>query len=133
MQAFADVICVHAGLSPGWSNPVATLSELDPLRDQPELAFAISARYCDASGARASDWPAPAPPFKPWHEFWPPHAGEKRTVVYGHWARAGLNVRPQLRRLDSGCVWGGKLSAWIAEEDRIVQVPAARAYAEFED
>jgi len=134
VQAFADVICVHAGLSPHWTDPVATLARLDPLRDEPDLAFAISARYCDASGARAArDWPAPAAPFKPWHEFWPPNAQEARTVVYGHWARAGLHVRPQLRGLDSGCVWGGKLSAWIAEEDRIVQVPAARAYAEYED
>ena len=53
--------------------------------------------------------------------------------MYGHWARAGLYVRPQLRGLDSGCVWGGKLTAWIAEEDRIVQVPAARAYSDFDD
>lgn len=134
VQAFPDVICVHAGLAPHWNDPVSTLRRLDPLRDEPDLAFAISARYCDARGARAQrEWPAPAPPFKPWHEFWPPDARERRTVVYGHWARAGLNVRPQLRGLDSGCVWGGKLSAWIAEEDRIVQVPAARAYADFED
>ena len=54
----------------------------------------------------------------------------ERTVVFGHWARAGLIRRPQVLGLDTGCVWGGKLSAWIAEEDRIVQVDAARAYAE---
>jgi hypothetical protein len=29
-------------------------------------------------------------------------------------------------------VWGGKLTAWIAEEDRIVQVDAARQYAPHE-
>ncbi len=134
VQAFDDVICVHAGLDPRWSDPVAALARLDPLREEPDLAFAISARYCDARGTRPGrDWPAPPPPFQPWHEFWPPNAGERRTVVYGHWARAGLLLRPQLRGLDSGCVWGGKLSAWIAEEDRIVQVPAARAYAELED
>jgi len=134
VRAFPDVICVHAGLDPRWQDPVAALVRLDPLREEPDLAFAISARYCDEHGARpASDWPAPAPPFRPWHEFWPPGAAEKRTVVYGHWARAGLLLRPQLRGLDSGCVWGGKLSAWIAEEDRIVQVAAARAYADYED
>ncbi len=134
VQAFDDVLCVHAGLDPRWKDPVAALARLDPLREEPDLAFAISARYCDAEGARPkSDWPAPPPPFRPWHAFWPPHAGERRTVVYGHWARAGLLVRPQLRGLDSGCVWGGQLSAWIAEEDRIVQVPAARAYSDYDE
>jgi hypothetical protein len=33
-----------------------------------------------------------------------------------------LVVRQQCVGLDSGCVYGGKLSAWIAEEDRVVQV-----------
>jgi hypothetical protein len=45
----------------------------------------------------------------------------------------GLLVAPQLRGLDSGCVWGGELSAWIAEEDRVVSVPARRAYASIGD
>jgi len=134
VRAWPDVICVHAGLNPTWKDPVATLARLDPLPESPELGFAISVRHCDASGARPErDWPTPPPPFRPWHEFWPPASSEKRTLVYGHWARAGLIVRPQLRGLDSGCVWGGKLTAWIAEEDRIVQVPAARAYSDFED
>jgi len=134
VRAWPDVICVHAGLNPAWRDPVAVLARLDPLREEPDLGFALSVRYCDARGARPErDWPEPPPPFRPWHEFWPPGPDEKRTVVYGHWARAGLLVRPQLRGLDSGCVWGGKLSAWIAEEDRIVQVSAARAYSAYED
>jgi len=34
-----------------------------------------------------------------------------------------------VRGLDSGCVYGKELSAWIAEEDRIVAVPARRAWS----
>ena len=34
--------------------------------------------------------PPPSPPFRPWYEFWPRDAREKRTVVFGHWARNGL-------------------------------------------
>jgi bis(5'-nucleosyl)-tetraphosphatase (symmetrical) len=133
VRAFPDVICVHAGLDPSWKDPVAALARLDPQREERDLSFAISARYCDARGERPKeDWPAPPLPFRPWHEFWPPNAAEKRTVVFGHWARAGLLLKPQLRGLDSGCVWGGKLSAWIAEEDRIVQVDAARAYSDYD-
>ena len=58
------------------------------------------------------------------------HGG--RTVVFGHWAAQGLIVRPHLRGLDTGCVWGKELTAWIAEEDRLVSVRARRAYASFD-
>ena len=96
-------------------------------------AFAIAARYCTSEGELPKeDWPPPPSPFRPWYEFWPRDPGEKRTVVFGHWARAGLVMRPLVRGLDTGCVWGGKLTAWIAEEDRIVQVDAARQYAAHE-
>ena len=43
-------------------------------------------------------------------------------MVFGHWARRGLVLRPRVIGLDTGCVYGGQLSAWIAEEDRIIQV-----------
>ena len=52
-----------------------------------------------------------------------------RRIVFGHWAARGLQITRKVVGLDSGCVWGGKLSAWIAEEDRLVQVKAERAYA----
>ena len=57
------------------------------------------------------------------------YPGETRTVVFGHWARQGLVVAERVRGLDTGCVWGKQLTAWIAEEDRLVQVPAARVYS----
>jgi len=128
-----DVLLVHAGLNPTWKDPVATLTGLDPLVASADVAFAIAARYCTSEGAiPQNDWPPPPLPFRPWYEFWPRDADEQRTVVFGHWARAGLVVRPKIRGLDTGCVWGGKLTAWIAEEDRIVQVDAARQYAPHE-
>ena len=130
VRTFEDVIAVHAGLNPSWSDPVATLAQCDPAIETPELRFAISVRYCDSIGAKPEvDWPAPTAPFVPWFDFWPPTPVEKRTVVFGHWARMGRVERPQLRGLDTGCVWGQKLSAWIAEEDRFVDVPAARVYS----
>lgn len=134
VRAFPDALLVHAGISPAWKDPVATLSGLDVLGQGADLAFAIAARYCDERGARpAEDWPPPPPPYRPWYEFWPRQESEPRTVVFGHWARGGLVVRPQVRGLDTGCVWGGRLTAWIAEEDRIVQVAAARQYAAYEE
>ena len=133
VRAWSDVLLVHAALDPRWKDPVEALSALDPYFENAHLAFAVAARYCDASGARPdSDWPAPRAPFRPWYEFWRERQGEKRTVVFGHWARAGLVVLPRVRGLDTGCVWGGKLTAWIAETDELVQVNARRAYSDHE-
>lgn len=131
VRAWDDVLLVHAGLDPRWEDPLVHLSRADPWSESADLSFAISARYCDASGARpAADWPPPADAYRPWYEFYPRDPHETRTVVFGHWARNGLVVRPKVRGLDTGCVWGGKLTAWIADEDRIVQVDAERAWAE---
>jgi bis(5'-nucleosyl)-tetraphosphatase (symmetrical) len=133
VRAWSDVLLVHAGINPSWTDVEARLERLDPLGEDADCAFAISARYCSPRGERPdSDWPPPGPPYRPWYEFYPVDRDERRTVVFGHWARNGLVVRPQVRGLDTGCVWGGKLSAWIAEEDRIVQVDAKRAYATHE-
>jgi bis(5'-nucleosyl)-tetraphosphatase (symmetrical) len=134
-----DVVLVHAGLHPTWREEslAAKATELRLALDRaladdvspwklPEVAFVTSVRFCDPQGAEPDDdWPPPPPPFRPWDEFW---RGD-RVVVCGHWARRGLVVGPKLRALDSGCVYGKQLTAWIAEEERIVQVPAVRAWA----
>jgi hypothetical protein len=38
------------------------------------------------------------------------------TVIYGHYAKAGLSIRDYTKGLDSGCVKGGKLTAMIIED-----------------
>jgi len=114
VRVLDDLIMVHAGLHPRWSeHDLEQLSESD-------VDFAVNVRYCDAHGARPkADWPPPGPPFAPWDEF---YTGHKR-VVFGHWARRGLVRTEKVIGLDTGCVYGRALTAWIAEEDRIVQVP----------
>ncbi len=64
-----------------------------------------------------------------WHEHYVPAAP---LLVFGHDAPGGLVVRrhpggrPYLVGLDTGCVYGHRLSAYLLEEDRIVQVPCHR-------
>jgi len=47
---------------------------------------------------------------------------EDVRVVCGHWAALGLRVRADLVALDSGCAWGGRLSAVCLDDGRIEQV-----------
>ncbi|MEL6348760.1 MAG: metallophosphoesterase [Myxococcota bacterium] len=50
-------------------------------------------------------------------------------VIYGHDARRMLqDHRPQTLGLDTGCVYGGRLTGYLLEEDAIISVDARRAY-----
>jgi len=53
------------------------------------------------------------------------------TVVFGHWSALGLVLRPNLVGLDSGCVWGGKLTAVCLDDRTLLQVdcPEYRPHA----
>jgi bis(5'-nucleosyl)-tetraphosphatase (symmetrical) len=53
------------------------------------------------------------------------------TVVFGHWSALGLVLRPNLVGLDSGCVWGGKLTAVCLDDRTLLQVdcPEYRAHS----
>ena len=125
LRTWDDLVLVHAGLHPSWDDPQAELEGLDPLVPHPALDFATRVRWCDPQGnVPERDDPEPGAPFAPWWQ----HRERERTVVFGHWAARGLVLASGLRGLDTGCVWGGRLTAWIAEEDRLVSVPARRAY-----
>ena len=68
-----------------------------------------------------------------WHDHYKPTraVAAGQLLVFGHDAPGGLVVkrlelgkRPYLLGLDSGCVYGNQLSAFLLEENRIVQVPS---------
>lgn len=58
--------------------------------------------------------------YRPWFELRPK---EKQTLVFGHWSALGLKVTKRVAALDSGCVWGGKLTAMRLEDRRLYAVP----------
>ncbi len=67
--------------------------------------------------------PAEAPDgCAPWYER-PHHREPGLTVVFGHWAALGLHLAPGLAALDTGCVWGGKLTALRLDDGTLFQVP----------
>jgi bis(5'-nucleosyl)-tetraphosphatase (symmetrical) len=130
VRGWNDLLLVHGGLHPQWQNPQAIAAPLEekiargelPL-DDPNLRFLTRVRYCSADGELPRD-EQPGPGFKPWDAYY----RGARIVVCGHWAQRGLVRTKRVRGLDTGCVWGGRLTAWIAEEDRFVSVPARRTY-----
>ncbi len=66
--------------------------------------------------------PTEAPPgCFPW--FSRPHRREEGlTVLFGHWAALGFYRAPGLVGLDSGCAWGGRLTAMRLEDGALFQV-----------
>jgi len=82
-------------------------------------------RFCDANGRalfRLSGPPGSQPEnYLPWfrHRH---RATREVTVAFGHWAALGLRMKKRYLALDSGCVWGGKLSAVRLEDRALFQV-----------
>jgi bis(5'-nucleosyl)-tetraphosphatase (symmetrical) len=64
---------------------------------------------------------APPPGHVPWFDL----RTDEQTIVCGHWSALGLKTREKLAALDSGCVWGGKLTAMRLEDRALFQVPCA--------
>lgn len=46
-------------------------------------------------------------------------------IVFGHWSALGLRLRDDISALDTGCLWGGRLTAMRLEDRAIFQVPCA--------
>jgi bis(5'-nucleosyl)-tetraphosphatase (symmetrical) len=62
----------------------------------------------------------------PWFDV-PTRRTQDVCVVFGHWSTLGGMDRPDVKCLDTGCVWGGTLTAWSLQAPgpgRWVQVPA---------
>lgn len=56
------------------------------------------------------------------HPFWWQLWKGPERVMYGHDAMRGLQVHPDSVGLDTGCCYGGALSGFLLEEDRVIQV-----------
>jgi len=126
---------VHAGVHPGWSDLPGLAARLDaqPHDDDwlgaDDLSFMTRVRCCDRFGDRLRFTGRPAdapPPYRAWDAY---YAGDD-LIVHGHWAMRGYYRGARSIGLDSACVYGGRLTAWCVDYDRIASVPCrvARGY-----
>ena len=103
-----------------WSNSLAGWDRLRVI-----VNAMTRMRFCDRQGRMALQGKGTEPPkgYLRWYETRP--KAERQTLLFGHWSQLGLVVTPRVIGLDSGCVWGGKLSALRLEDRTLYQVPCA--------
>ncbi|MCB0404635.1 MAG: symmetrical bis(5'-nucleosyl)-tetraphosphatase [Bdellovibrionales bacterium] len=109
--------------------------EWDPALDalEGELAavrWFTRARICDTSGRMDAEFSgsleAVPAGMLPWYAV-PGRKTRGTRLYFGHWAAHGFLSNSEVVALDTGCVWGGSLTAVRAEDDRVFQVPNAEA------
>ena len=111
----------------------------DNLRGAERLRCIINAmtrlRFCTAGGVmdfkmKESGKADAGSGLMPWFDV-PGRRTQGDTVVFGHWSALGLTMQPNLLGLDSGCVWGGQLSAVRLQDRALLQVacPAFQEHA----
>jgi hypothetical protein len=115
-----DVVVAHAGIDPS-----LPLSEQDPW-------VVTHVRSIDASGK----------PSEKWGEPWGARYAGPLHIVFGHNARKHPQLHAFATGLDTGCVYGGRLTAMILPDgsappsvadrgDCLVSVPARAQYSDY--
>lgn len=97
-------LVVHAGLRPGIALHSQTTSDLTELRSMGE-------NHESRKGP-------------PWYDF---YDGDK-IVLFGHWPASEPRRGKKAIGLDTGCVYGHTLTAYVVETDELVAVPARQTY-----
>jgi predicted phosphodiesterase len=107
-----NVRVVHAGLVPGV-----------PLEEQrPELLLNLRSITPEGKPSKRVDKGVP------WASLW---TGPE-LIIFGHDAMRGVQRHPHAIGLDSGCVYGQHLTAYVLPEARFYSVRAKRAYMDLD-
>lgn len=109
LPAYIDLgshVVVHAGLRPGVALEEQSIEDLTELRTLGE----------DRASREG----------KPWYKV---YDGEK-FALFGHWPAKWPRRGPRALGLDTGCVYGKRLTAYVVETGALHSVPALRAYEE---
>ncbi len=136
-------VLVHAGLLPEWTpkkaeriasqlsgrliaNPKAFLKG-NKLGDRQKDALAALTRLrtlnkADRPGRYSGPLDKLPKGLTPWFRH-PERRSAKARILCGHWAALGLHQEANVSALDTGCVWGGTLTAIRLSDGKIIQEP----------
>lgn len=136
-------LMVHAGLNPHWSltDTLAAAARIEAqlrgsdwgaldLRGD-TVAWLTRARLVYPDGAPA--WGFKGPPEAaptdevPWYTRSAVVQDGAITVLFGHWAALGFRRGPGFVSLDTGCVWGRRLTAYRLDDGAVFDVPVVPA------
>ena len=114
-----EVLVVHAGVVPGVPLAEQRAEDMTTMRN---LVRADGGGWWAAASASAG---------VAWAEEWRPEptvVAGVRHVVFGHDAKRRLQRHEHATGLDTGCCYGGELTALVLPEWRLVAVDAGREY-----
>ncbi|WKE66138.1 symmetrical bis(5'-nucleosyl)-tetraphosphatase [Gallaecimonas kandeliae] len=129
---------VEAALQgPDWQQMLEAMYGNEPnswspgLQGQDRLRYIINAltrmRFCYPDGAlelkcKSSPQEGLKAGLRPWYQF---HPQLPFQLAFGHWAALnGQLSRSDIKALDTGCVWGNKLTLWCLETGELLQQAA---------
>jgi bis(5'-nucleosyl)-tetraphosphatase (symmetrical) len=67
--------------------------------------------------------------YMPWFDL-PKRKNQDATVIFGHWSALGLKLTPNIIALDTGCLWGGPMTAIRLDDRKIFQVACKNPVAQ---
>jgi len=127
----AEVECALTGAN--WREFMANMwgsepaSWRDDLEGWPRLRVIVNAmtrmRFCSTVKGEVAKAPKGC---VPWFQV-PGRRSADTVLITGHWSALGLKILPNLLAIDSGCLWGGPLTAIRLEDRAIFQVPCSKA------
>jgi bis(5'-nucleosyl)-tetraphosphatase (symmetrical) len=107
------------------NKPARWNDELDGVKRLRVIVNAMTRmRICTADGRM--EFAHKGKPFRlpvgyvPWFST-PQRKSRGTTILCGHWSALGLFANADVISLDTGCLWGGELSAWRLEDRRLFQ------------
>lgn len=91
-------------------------------------------RYCTADGAmnlslKEGLEQAPSD-VQAWYQL-PQRKTADQSIIFGHWSTLGLLRQTNITCLDTGCVWGGQLTALSSDGQHLIQVQSPQQFAPF--
>lgn len=117
-----ELLRVLYGNEPDWADELSGWARLRAI-----VNVCTRLRFCSPDGRMEFDEKRGAEHapegYAPWFKI-PERRSATHTLICGHWSSLELRLEPRVWMLDSGCLWGGPLTAIRLEDGAVFQVPS---------